>query len=82
MDGRTLNWAKRIGDLANGVVMDTYNRVLSKVFGKGKFMWYTTRDEIVCEVCRYMHGTVFSFEEIKRGILPAHPGCRCTWVRK
>jgi len=81
MDGRTTDWAKRIGQLASGVVFDTYNTVLVKVFGKEeKLVWWTTRKPSVCKkVCAPMHGTVFKVSETE-GIFPAHPDCECTWV--
>ena len=82
MDERTTDWAKRIGQLASGVVYDTYNTVLIKVFGKEeKLVWYTTRDEKVCPVCRTMHGVPFKISETE-GIFPIHPDCRCLWITK
>ena len=81
MDGRTTDWAKRIGQLASGVVYDTYNTVLVKVFGKEeRLVWFTTGKNTVCKnICRPMHGTEFKVSETK-GILPAHHDCECTWV--
>jgi len=78
MDGRTTNWAKRVGDLASSAVMKTYNRILSRVF-KQNLVWYTTKDELVCPVCKPMHGTKFRASWTK-DVLPAHIECRCTWV--
>lgn len=41
-----------------------------------KSEWVTAGDSRVCPYCRSMEGKIFSLEEI-RGMIPAHPYCRC-----
>ena len=81
MDGRSFDWARRVGQLASGAVFDTYNTVLIKVFGKEeKLVWFTTGKDTVCKkICKPMHGVRFKISETK-GVFPAHPDCECTWV--
>jgi SPP1 gp7 family putative phage head morphogenesis protein len=41
--------------------------------------WSTAGDDRVCTECEAMEGQVFSVDE-SHGMIPLHPGCRCTWV--
>ncbi len=41
--------------------------------------WSTADDDSVCEYCASMEGKVFKIEEA-RGMIPAHPNCRCAWI--
>lgn len=41
--------------------------------------WATAGDELVCKICAPMEGQTFTIEEA-RGLIPAHPNCRCAWV--
>lgn len=80
MDRRTTGWAKRVGQLASGIVMGTYNTVLRKVFRwEETLVWWTTQKDTVCLVCKNMHGVEFSVRATK-GILPYHSDCECIWI--
>jgi hypothetical protein len=42
--------------------------------------WYTAVDELVCPVCRALHGTIVPVDKKFPGGFdgpPAHDGCRC-----
>lgn len=39
--------------------------------------WTTANDDRVCPICLALEGNVYSVREAK-GMMPAHPGCRCT----
>ncbi len=41
--------------------------------------WITAGDDRVCQFCAEMEGTVWTIEEA-RGLIPAHPNCRCAWI--
>ena len=41
--------------------------------------WSTAGDERVCPQCDAMNGQTFTVEEA-RGLIPAHPNCRCSWI--
>ena len=41
--------------------------------------WSATGDDRVCPICEAFDGETYSMEEA-RGMLPAHPNCRCAWV--
>ncbi len=41
--------------------------------------WATAGDDRVCDECEPMEGKVFSLDE-SRGMIPAHPNCRCAWL--
>jgi len=81
MDGRTVGWSKRIGELANSVVMDTYNSALRIIFYKKILVFYATMDESVCPICSSLHGIEFKYNDTNN-FLPIHPDCRCLWITK
>lgn len=41
--------------------------------------WRTAGDTGVCAICHEFSGQVFTIAEA-RGLLPAHPRCRCCWI--
>lgn len=41
--------------------------------------WSTAGDDRVCIICQDLEGEVFSVKEA-RGLMPAHPNCRCAWI--
>lgn len=41
--------------------------------------WVITPDEKVCPECEALEGVILKIAEA-RGMLPRHPGCRCSWV--
>ncbi len=41
--------------------------------------WSTTGDEKVCPACEDLEGVILKIDEA-RGMLPRHPGCRCSWI--
>jgi SPP1 gp7 family putative phage head morphogenesis protein len=41
--------------------------------------WSTAGDDRVCPICAEFEGKVFTVEEA-RGMIPAHPNCRCAWI--
>ncbi len=41
--------------------------------------WGTADDDRVCKVCQPLEGVVLTMDEAK-GLIPRHPGCRCTWL--
>lgn len=41
--------------------------------------WDHTGDDRVCTFCRDMGGTTYTIDEA-RGLIPAHPNCRCAWI--
>jgi len=41
--------------------------------------WSTAGDGRVCTLCNEMSGKRYKIKEA-RGLIPRHPGCRCTWV--
>ena len=43
--------------------------------------WSTAGDDRVCEECESMEGQTFDMDEA-RGMIPAHPQCRCAWIPK
>jgi SPP1 gp7 family putative phage head morphogenesis protein len=43
--------------------------------------WTTAGDDRVCPECEAMEGKLFSIEEA-RGMIPAHPNCRCAFLPK
>jgi SPP1 gp7 family putative phage head morphogenesis protein len=40
--------------------------------------WTTAGDDAVCPICESMEGKIYKISEA-RGMIPAHPGCRCSW---
>jgi SPP1 gp7 family putative phage head morphogenesis protein len=50
---------------------------ISQVQGKAEFA--TAGDDRVCPDCEGLEGSVFPIAEA-RGLIPLHPGCRCTWL--
>lgn len=40
--------------------------------------WTTAGDNAVCPICEAMEGKIYSISEA-RGLIPNHPGCRCSW---
>lgn len=43
--------------------------------------WTATDDNAVCEICSAMQGTTYTISEA-RGLIPAHPNCRCAFLPK
>lgn len=41
--------------------------------------WEVTEDNKLCPKCEAMRGLVLKIEDA-RGLLPAHPACRCAWL--
>jgi SPP1 gp7 family putative phage head morphogenesis protein len=41
--------------------------------------WSTAGDERVCPRCSALEGHIYTVEEA-RGMIPQHPGCRCSWI--
>lgn len=41
--------------------------------------WLTAGDDRVCIICQDLEGQVFTIKEA-RGMMPAHPNCRCAWI--
>jgi SPP1 gp7 family putative phage head morphogenesis protein len=41
--------------------------------------WHTAGDDRVCGYCESRHGGTYSIKDA-RGLLPAHPNCRCAWI--
>lgn len=51
-------------------------------FGNGginEVRWVSTIGERTCPICENGNGTILNIEDAKN-IIPAHVGCRCTWV--
>jgi SPP1 gp7 family putative phage head morphogenesis protein len=78
-----MNTEDRIGALASCAIFDSYNsslrKVYEEVYREKTLVWYTTKDESVCEVCSGMHGVCFDIKNTY-GLLPEHPQCRCQWI--
>ena len=49
-----------------------------KAKGYTKLKWHASKDERTCEICGEHHGNEYDIDEAPH--LPAHPGCRCTFV--
>lgn len=49
-----------------------------KAKGYTKLKWHASKDERTCEICGKHHGNEYEIDEAPH--LPAHPGCRCTFV--
>ena len=49
-----------------------------KAKGYTKLKWHASNDERTCEICGKHHGNEYEIDEAPH--LPAHPGCRCTFV--
>lgn len=49
-----------------------------KAKGYTKLKWHASKDERTCEICGKHHGNEYDIDEAPH--LPAHPGCRCTFV--
>ena len=49
-----------------------------KAKGYTKLKWHASKDERTCEICGENHGNEYEIDEAPH--LPAHPGCRCTFV--
>lgn len=49
-----------------------------KTKGYTKLKWHASKDERTCEICGEHHGNEYDIDEAPH--LPAHPGCRCTFV--
>lgn len=49
-----------------------------KAKGYTKLKWHASKDERTCEICGEHHGNEYEIDEAPH--LPAHPGCRCTFV--
>ena len=49
-----------------------------KAKGYTKLKWHASKDERTCEICGENHGNEYDIDEAPH--LPAHPGCRCTFV--
>jgi len=47
--------------------------------GIQKAEFYTALDERTCEECSALHGDIYPIDEA-HGIIPVHPGCRCTYI--
>jgi len=58
--------------------LDTFERLGVDKIG-AMVEWSTTGDAKVCPLCRPLDGIVLKVTEA-RGMLPRHPGCRCSWV--
>ncbi len=73
----------RLDALTSSAIFDSYNSSLRKVyediFKEQTLVWWTTRRENVCSVCKDMHGVTFNIEDTY-GLLPQHPSCLCSWV--
>lgn len=41
--------------------------------------WATAGDDLVCPICEALEGRVYKMDEA-RGMIPAHPNCRCAWL--
>lgn len=41
-------------------------------------MWHASLDLKTCDICRSLHGQVFTIDDAPDN--PAHPRCRCTWL--
>ena len=48
--------------------------------GVGKVQWYTALDERVCEICEPRGREDPMPITESRGLIPAHPNCRCVWL--
>lgn len=49
-----------------------------KAKGYTKLKWHASKDERTCEICGKHHGNEYEIDAAPH--LPAHPGCRCTFV--
>lgn len=49
-----------------------------KAKGYTKLKWHASKDERTCEICGEHHGNEYDIDEAPH--LPAHPGCRCTFI--
>lgn len=61
--------------------INTMNRAAIRSYkdaGIKKVQWWAAEDERTCPECGRHHGTVYEIG--KEPNLPAHPGCRCTWI--
>lgn len=61
--------------------INTLNRSAIRSYkdaGIKKVQWWAAEDERTCPECGKHHGT--AYEIGKEPNLPAHPGCRCTWI--
>jgi SPP1 gp7 family putative phage head morphogenesis protein len=58
--------------------LDAYKALgISDVFALVEFS--TAGDDRVCPKCKALNGKVYTIEKA-RGVIPVHPGCRCTWI--
>ena len=62
-----------LGHAYNESTKNTY-----KGAGASKVVWHASLDLKTCEVCRSLHGQVFTINEAPDN--PLHPRCRCTWL--
>lgn len=61
--------------------INTMNRAAIRGYkdaGVKKIQWWAAEDERTCPECGKNHGAIYDIG--KEPNLPAHPGCRCTWI--
>jgi len=74
----------RIGALVSSAVFDSYNSALRKIFSEvynEKTLIWKTADYNVCDVCKKMDEIELNIEDTI-GLLPVHPYCMCTWIKR